>query len=555
MATDGDGLYLYENETLSKVNFENNAISNYINLVMAENENQLWLGTNKGLIHYNISDQTFRVYDKSGKNARIETKIGASLRSGSGELWFGTINGLLKFEAERQEVNKTPVNIDITSIQIHFRDTVLEKNVKLNHKNNHITFHFNGICFKDPSKVKYMYRLVGFDKEWQMPTSNNFITYSNLSPDKYIFEVRASNNDGIWNENSIVFPFEISPPFYLTWWFFLVSGIFIFLVIVAYIKFRERQLKKEKKHLEQIVKKRTNEILHQKEEIEKQRDELEFNSVLIKQKNLAITDSIQYARRIQLASLPDQKKMLQELGDAFIFYRPKDIVSGDFYAFTKWEDKVIVATADCTGHGVPGAFMSMIGTNIFNQIVKEKKIIKPSEILDQLNDGIQNALKQGQTDNHDGMDVAICTINFKNRVVDFSGANRPLWILKSSLIQGNDLKVFGHLQAELYEDRLVIIKPDKMPIGGVDRTMEVSFTNHTLQLEKGDLLLLFTDGYADQFGGANNKKMLSRRLKELLMDIADKPTKEISNSIQNYFDQWKGDQEQVDDVLIIGVRM
>lgn len=555
LATEGDGLYSLSDGKIQKADFSNNLISNYINSVLEESKHNLWLGTNKGLVHYNIQNNTQRIFDKSGKNSRIETKTGATLQTEQGALWFGTINGLLKFDAERKAINTTPVNLDLTSIQIHFKDTVLNPSARLHYKDNHITFNFNGICFKDPTKVRYKYRLIGFDNDWQLPTSNNFITYSNLNPAYYVFEITACNNDGVWNEQTISFPFSIAPPYYMTWWFFLISAIFILVSIIIYIKFRERQLMKDKKKLETIVNERTKEIIKQKEEIEQQRDEIGLNSNLIKQKNLAITDSIQYAKRIQLASLPNQELMLNELGDSFMFYRPKDIVSGDFYAFSKIGNNAIIATADCTGHGVPGAFMSMIGTNLFNQIVKENAIHKPSEILNHLNKGIENALKQGQTDNHDGMDVAVCYIDFENRMVDFSGANRPCWILKSAPLNSASIQTLANDTCEIYENRLLVIKPDKIPIGGIERGQEgVSFTNHKLKLEPNDLLLIFTDGYVDQFGGANNKKMLSRRFKELLIDIADQATHAQAAAIEQYFDFWRGEQEQVDDILIIGVK-
>lgn len=554
IGTEGNGLFQLTNNTIEKHNIESKLDDGYINVVLPDKDNNLWLGTNLGIIFYQMADKTSRIYERIGKNQRLETKIGAAMMANDGSVWFGSINGLIRFDAQRKPKNTIPVNARITQIQLHFNDTTIENGTELSYKNNHLTFYFSGICFTDPHKVSYRYKLVGLDDKWQQLGTGNYVTFSNLPAGDYTFQVAGCNNDGLWDEKPATFSFSIKPPFYLTWWFYSLLFIFVLLMIMVYVKYREKSLRREKEILETTVKERTKEIIDQKEEIEKQRDEIEQNSVLIRQKNLAITDSIQYAKRIQLASLPDAKQMIASLGDAFIFYRPKDIVSGDFYAFAKTDQhSVIVATADCTGHGVPGAFMSLIGTNLFNQIVKEKKIFQPAEILHHLNDGIMQALKQNETDNHDGMDVAICHVDFSNMQIEFAGANRPLWILKSGEVAESEYQDISYV--ECFGNGLLIFKPDKLPIGGMERNETAQYTNKKIGVDKGDLVLLFTDGYVDQFGGIDNKKMLTKRLKELLIRLKGEPTKVIATEIERFFEAWKGENDQVDDVLMIGIRI
>ena len=286
---------------------------------------------------------------------------------------------------------------------------------------------------------------------------------------------------------------------------------------------RKKILENQNERLEQMVKLRTNEVMLQKSEIEL--------------KNRDILDNLQYAKRIQEAILPEIKLIYQTLQDSFIIYLPKDIVSGDFYSFAQKNDRVIIAAADCTGHGVTGAFMSMIGTSLLNQIVNEEGIIKPSQILNDLNTGIIQSLKQSETVNevHDGMDIALCSIDLKNSSLIYAGANRPLWIFKKG--------------------ELTLIKPTKSAIGGFQSTRKEEFTEQEIQLEKGDTIYLFTDGYADQFGGSEGKKLLSKRFRENLKEIQHLSMAEQEKILLKEFHSWKGNYEQVDDVLVIGIRL
>lgn len=280
-------------------------------------------------------------------------------------------------------------------------------------------------------------------------------------------------------------------------------------------------------------KKANDTISAQKIEVEKQRD-------LIEIKNKDITDSINYAKRIQTAILPAIENIQKQLVDSFIIYQPKDIVSGDFYWFTEKDNRFILAIADCTGHGVPGAFMSMIGNDILTQIVIEKGITKPNMILSQLHDGVKKSLKQdtNASETKDGMDIAIISMDKKNHEkIEYAGALRPLWIVKSGAAN------------------IIEFKADKHSIGGAYSDEAREFTNHEIKLVKGDCFYLSTDGYADQFGGDQGKKMMTKNMKELLVGIHLKTMKEQKVILEDTFQSWKSGREQVDDVLVFGVKI
>ena len=267
---------------------------------------------------------------------------------------------------------------------------------------------------------------------------------------------------------------------------------------------------------------------------------------IIQQKNKSITDSINYAKRIQQAILPSSELIYKTLPQSFILYKPKDVVSGDFYAFAQRNEKIIIAAVDCTGHGVPGAFMSMIGNDLLNQIIIEKNITQPSEILNNLHSGVQHALKQDQqgAETRDGMDIAICCLttsisNGKEQyLLEYAGANRPMYLIKNN-------------------QPLQQIKADKFSIAGVQikEKEDRVFTNHAIQLDKGDTIYIFTDGYVDQFGGNKGKKFMAKKFRDLLSSVQSKSMAEQRKTIAEVMNDWKGTMEQVDDILVIGVRI
>lgn len=273
--------------------------------------------------------------------------------------------------------------------------------------------------------------------------------------------------------------------------------------------------------------------------LKKQKLEIEIQKNIIEEKNNDITDSIEYAKHIQDAILPEKEKILQALPESFILYMPKDIVSGDFYwSMQAATGETLIAAADCTGHGVPGAFMSMIGSNTLTKIVAEHNQTQPGEILTRLNGEIKSALKQKTegSSSKDGMDIALLKLTRENESirVDYAGANRPLIYFENG---------------EMKE-----IPPDKNAVGGFTND-HFKFTNHSLTVAKDCMLYVFSDGFADQFGGPKGKKFMVKNLKELFDSIKYLPISAQEKTLQDVFLAWKGNREQIDDVLLIGIRL
>jgi serine phosphatase RsbU (regulator of sigma subunit) len=290
---------------------------------------------------------------------------------------------------------------------------------------------------------------------------------------------------------------------------------------IAQEKEKKQILENQNTQLEKKVFERTQEVWEQKEVIEI--------------KNKEITESLVYAKRIQSAILPDIKLIYKTLEQSFILYLPKDIVSGDFYGFAQKNNRVIIAAADCTGHGVAGAFMSMIGSALLNQIINEKNITAPSHILDQLNEEIIYSLKQKESESHDGMDISVCAFDLIANTVDYAGANRPLWLIRNK--------------------EIIVYKPNKFPIGGLQVIRQEKFSQYNIQLQKSDTLYLFSDGFADQFGGERGKKLMTKKFKDTLLSIQELNMQEQQNYLLHLFNSWKGNNEQVDDVLVIGIKI
>ncbi|MEW6469975.1 MAG: tetratricopeptide repeat protein [Bacteroidota bacterium] len=259
-------------------------------------------------------------------------------------------------------------------------------------------------------------------------------------------------------------------------------------------------------------------------------------NLVIEEKNKSITDSIHYARRIQTAILPSNELISSRINDYFIYYRPKDIVSGDFYFFAASGDKTILAVADCTGHGVPGAFMSMIGNSLLNQIIKEKGIVRPADILEHLHTGVKTALQQNisEVETNDGMDIALCAIDPKNKKLEFAGANRGLYLVNAKGLE----EVSG----------------DKFPIGGMQSEEQRQFTNHSVSLDAPCTFYLSSDGFADQFGGPEGKKFRTKRFKELLRSISGLPMARQQAELERTMSEWMKNSEQLDDILVVGFR-
>lgn len=327
---------------------------------------------------------------------------------------------------------------------------------------------------------------------------------------------------------------------------YLFIAMMLLLVFLGFFIYRNYKIKKQANIIlsqkNQEILKQNEEITQQKHEIEQQRDEISIQ----KQE---IMDSIKYASRIQQAVLPPIK-IIENLfyENFFIFNRPRDIVSGDYYFITSKNQKLIVSVADCTGHGVPGAFMSLLGISFLNEIIAKMDHLEADIILNRLRENIINALNQtGDRQTKDGMDMVLCVFDFEKNIVQFAGANNPLYIIKKVKMDSENTQTPDSLAYQLIE-----IKGDKMPIGLYDELKP--FTKHTIEIQKGDTFYMFSDGYADQFGGPDGKKFKYKPLKEMLLSIQELPMKEQYKVVEETIDKWKNGYFQVDDMLLIGIK-
>ena len=313
-------------------------------------------------------------------------------------------------------------------------------------------------------------------------------------------------------------------------------------------------------------------------EVESRNVIIEQQKELVEEKNKEVMDSIVYAKRLQQAILPPLEQFAQHFEDSFVLYLPKDIVAGDFYWMHQDEDQLFFAAADCTGHGVPGAMVSVVCSNALNRTVKEFGKTDAGKVLDMTREIVIDTFQKSGHDVKDGMDISLSVLDKQGKTLFWAGANNPLWIIRSKDIPDTGLEsrclntqIPDQVGTESAESKdtipikpipstwddakyeLLEVKADKQPIG--DFAMMQPFTSHELTLESGDQLYMMTDGYQDQFGGHKGKKFKSGRLKKLLIDLADKPFSEQHQSLERSFEEWRGELEQIDDVCIIGVRV
>ena len=310
---------------------------------------------------------------------------------------------------------------------------------------------------------------------------------------------------------------------------------------------RDNNIKKKNnlmpaKHMDEIQRLRMeietlkDEIESQKEELETRRDLAENQRDEITAQQKELTDSIKYASRIQSSLMPGSELFKKSFSDYFILNKPKDIVSGDFYWISEIGSETVVAVVDCTGHGVPGAFMSMLGIGLLNEIVNEKNIVQPNLILNNLRDRVIKSLTQSGGDNEtmDGMDIALITLDRENFTLQYSGANNPL--------------------IKIRNNNLSEIRGDRMPVGSY-LVIDKPFTNHEIEIKANDSIYLFSDGYKDQYGWRSNRKLKHNKFLELLQSIQNVPMKAQKILLENNLKNWMGDLEQIDDIMVVGMQI
>lgn len=541
------GVSVYNGKNFYTINESNGLSSNTVYFTCPDDNGFLWMGSNNGIdrldisAYVNLKEVKIKHYGKEEGFMGLECNQNAFYRDIDGKLWLGTIQGITIYDPKEESINKVKPQTAITDIRLFlekfnfakYADSVVDGlpvNLRLPYDKNHVTFDFIGISQSIPDKVKYRYMLQGFDSDWNPESKINSATYSNLPPGKYTFLLKSANNDGIWNDEPISYSFEIIPPIWKRPWFYVVTILLGLILFYGYIKTREKNLQRSRLRLKEEVAIRTKELLEEKEKLQEAYSEIDA-------KNKDITDSIHYAKRIQEAILPPESAFRQLLPESFVFYEPKDIVSGDFYWLEQWGHQILVAAVDCTGHGVPGAFMSIVAHNILTQTVNVLGLTKPALILNETNRQLSKKLNQDPDEAtvRDGMDICLCSINLQKSQIEYAGANNSLWIIR--------------------DKELIELPANKFPIGAFVGEELQQFTNHEWQLKAGDTIYLFTDGFADQFGGPKGKKFKYKQLQQLLLDNCALSLSEQKQLLSRTFKQWKGEQEQLDDVLIIGIRI
>lgn len=501
--------------------------STYLYSILRDSTGNFWMSSNSGIIRFNPiqaeKEIIFKNYNIKDGLVNTEYNMGASLAANSGMMYFGGARGFNAFRPSTIKDNLHAPNAYIISYKRGGTDVetdsliTYKKYLELSWQEDYFQFELVSIDYTDPAKNKFRYKLEGYDKDWSAPTSIRYVSYTQLPGGDYTFKVKSANNDGIWNEKPYEIRITVVPPFWKTKTFYAIVVIALVALVYVYTQYRTRAVKRENKILENKVAERTKEL---------------------EEKNRDIMGSIQYAKRIQEAILPSKDQIYKKLRKVFILYQPKDIVSGDFYWFAEENKWKIFAVVDCTGHGVPGAFMSMIGHNLLHQIVLEKGVTDPGEILNNLHRGVQEALRQGHNEinTNDGMDVSIISINDHTKEVKWSGANRPLVIVSP-------------------DGELVKIDGNKYPIGGAQYDVNRSFLTHPVKVKDASMAYMFSDGYADQFGGEKGKKFMVKRFHDLLGTIHRKSADEQRVILKENFESWRANHEQVDDVLIVGIEI
>ena len=370
--------------------------------------NNLVIVSNRGLLFYKPGSGIILEFGESSWLSYLYPELNSVFTDKDGKIWIGTDSGIITYNPDYlQYIGKNPrVFLSVTNL---FYDPIKENRNKFRYRENNFTFGYTGIWFSNPEGLRYRYMLKGNDPDWTYSSRNQTLTYSNLPPGKYSFISEVSLDERNWfSSPDSVYSFAISPPFWRRIWFLTGVVLLFFLAIYSYIRLRVKSLEKDKRQLEAEVQKRTEEIRNQNKVLEAQKEEIQ--------------SSIHYARRIQSATLPPKNKLEAILKDYFILYKPCEIVSGDFYWVAKVSSTIFFAAADCTGHGVPGSFMSMLGLSALNDIVKSLTKIKASVILDQLNVRIREALHQGEDremDTHEGMDISLCILDMKTNILQY----------------------------------------------------------------------------------------------------------------------------------------
>ena len=526
----GNGLFIIESDSVFSLSTKDGLLSDFCYSLTFDNRDNIWAGHMGGLSRIKSSDFTVkRIRSFEGIEGDFQFRPNSILTDTDQSVHFGSDKGLISYDPSMELPQSVAPVLSITSIRINDEETDRRNSIiSLPPGKYKIGIDYFGASLKEPDEVSYQYELAGHDG-WSDITKNTGVTYNQLSYGDYTFILKASSGDGTVTASPLTLSITIKKPLWRYWWFWVGSAAILSLLVFLYVKMRFRKLLAEKNLLEEKVIERTREIQSQKTEIEKQRD-------MIEQKNSNITSSITYAGKIQNAIFPPLELLDALLPENFLFHLPKDIVSGDFYWVAERDNKVIFAVADCTGHGVPGAFMSLLGITLLNEIVNVHGIIVPDQIVTNLREKVVHSLLQSRKGytTTDGMDIAVCVLDFQQKKLQYAGAMNDLVYVRNG--------------------KLNVLKADHMDVSPADFNKE-KFALRELDYISGDMIYLFSDGYQDQFGGDFDKKFLRPHFYNRLFEMSALPVKSQKDFLEKKLQDWMGDRTQTDDITVLGIRL
>lgn len=509
----GLGTFSDDKITLLSSGFPNYVINS---IYPANNPNYIWLGTNKGILYFNKKSKIIEyVMDSKNGLSGDEISIDSLHIDDRGLLWIGTFHGISVLNIKNRREKQMPPVIHIERILVNGKASQVMDNA-YNYNQNNLLFELTALSFVDEKEIEYEFFMKGLDKdEYARKGKDHKAYYPNLPPGDYEFVYRAKNRNGVWSYNQS-YRFSVQEAFWQTLWFGILVVIVFSLFVSLLVKLRTVSFKRKNKELEEVVQQRTMEI---------------------REVNKKVMDSIEYAQRIQNSILPDQQQIEEKLPNSFFLWRPRDIVSGDIYFVEVIEDDLIIGIMDCTGHGVPGAFMTMIASSELKQIIKEEKCYDPAKILKRLNVKIKTFLKQDSehSQSNDGVDIAICHVNAMENTLTYSGARIPL------------LYVTG--------EKSNLIKGDRESIGYKKSNLNFNFTNHSIELVNDITFYMFSDGYVDQFMGNKQYSLSKKKLEALLKANYKKPFSVQKEILEQIFDENSQPNEIRDDVTVIGFNL
>lgn len=526
VATYGQGVYRVTGDTIIQYSVNNGLKSNYCYAIEYDEHSKIWVGHRQGVSNIDVSSGAVSTYAASKGFEGDVAQNGIHLSS-AGLVWFASSQGLVSYNPSKARQNLIPPQLNLVSVRINDTEYPVEDGeILLPYDIYKMRFEFIGLDFRAPDEVRYqvMFKGKGFDTDFGELTADQVAQYSNVRDGVYELRIRAYNNEKVPVAQDLMLKIKVKKPFWKTVWFALLAIWVMAGSVYLYIRERERKQKALQEFLQRSLDERTREVVEQKEEIEL--------------KNRDITDSINYAQRIQASILPSISKLQDNFSGSFVFYQPRDIVSGDFYWFDRINDrKFVIVCADSTGHGVPGAFMSIIGTTLIKDICLRDQNESPADILIKLDNSLRNTLNQNLDveRSNDGMDIIVCEFDIVSNELRYASAMRPMIVYRNG--------------EEIY------VKGSRSSVGGHFSKEDKDFEEGSIQLSKGDIIYMFSDGYTDQFGGPMGKKFKIVRLKNLLKDIYELPMEAQYNHVVNTFGLWKQNLAQVDDVLFMGIRV